>query len=210
MKQRLRDLLVERRLEEIAQLAESKKRVLGDLVSLTYDPERLVAWRAVEALGVAAARVAETDSAFVRGHLRRLHWLLSEESGAVCWYAPQAMAEIVRQRPDDFADYACIVATLLHTVAAEDLDHFRDAILWAIGRLGPAAIRDVEPVLPSIVACLDHADARVRGMAAWCLVQIGKRELLAGRADLLSDDGQVELYENGQIELTSVRTLVGG
>jgi methylated-DNA-[protein]-cysteine S-methyltransferase len=207
MKQQLRDLLVERRFDEIAELSGRKKRVLSALVSLTYDPEPLMAWRAVEALGVAAARVANDDVEFVRGHLRRLHWLISEESGGVCWYAPQAMAEIVRQRPEAFADYASIVATLLLTMSEEDLDHFRPGILWAIGRLGPAAIREIEPVLPSVLACLDHSDAQVRGMAVWCLVRVGKRGLLADRDDLSSDGGDVELYEDGQLERTTVGTL---
>ena len=54
VKNQLRELLEHRRLEEIATLATRKKRTLGSLVSLTFDPDPLIVWRAVEAMGVAA------------------------------------------------------------------------------------------------------------------------------------------------------------
>ncbi|UCG53686.1 MAG: hypothetical protein JSW58_09075 [Candidatus Latescibacterota bacterium] len=185
-----------------------KKRVLGVLVSLTFAPDPLIAWRAVEAFGAAADRIAETNPDYVRSHLRRLQWLMSDESGGVCWYAPQAMAEIIRRRPSMFPDYAAIVISFIHTVEEEDLAQFRPGILWAIGRLAPVAANEFETVLPHIEACLDHLDPQVRGMAVWCLKQAGRQSPIDARTDLATDDGPVELYENGRIEQTSVRALV--
>nr|CAJ31190.1 conserved hypothetical protein [uncultured sulfate-reducing bacterium] len=210
MKDRLRELLSARQFDEVAQLAAKRKRVLGTLVSLTFSADPLIAWRAVEAMGIAAGRIAERDPEYVRNHLRRLHWLLSEESGGICWYAPQAMAEIIRRRPDAFSDYATIVATLLQSMAAEDLPHFRAGILWAIGRIAPVAREEIEPVLGSVARCLDDPDSQVRGMAVWCLVQAGKQEIVAGRKDLLSDDGPAQLYDDGQLDRTTVRALLHG
>ncbi len=207
MKERLKDLLARRELDEIARMAAAKRRVLGALTSLTFDADPLIAWRAVEATGVAAARVAEDSPESVRNHLRRLHWLLSEESGGICWHSPQSMAEIVRRSPADFSDYAPVVVTLLDTMAEEDLGHFRAAVLWAIGRLATVAADVAESVLPSITASLDDPDPQVRGMAVWCLVQLDKRELIESRADLLDDEGVVELYEDGQLERTTVGAL---
>lgn len=210
MKKRLRGLLAEGRFDDVAELAADRKRVLGDLVSLTYDSEALIAWRAVEAVGLAAARVADSDPDFVRSHLRRLHWLLSEESGGICWYAPQAMAEIIRQSPGAFAEYASIVVTLLLSMNKEDLTHFRPGILWAIARLAPVAGDEVDVVLPHVSACLESPDPQVRGMAVWCLAQAGELDSLAGRPDLLSDDGPVDLYRDGQLGRTSVGALASG
>jgi hypothetical protein len=45
-------------------------------------------------------------------------------------------------------------------------------------------------------------------MAVWCLEQTGQVNLPAGRQDLLSDDGPVDLYEAGLIHRTSVCHLV--
>jgi HEAT repeat protein len=207
MKRKLRELLVENRLAEIADMAEGKRRVLGALRSLTYDRDRLVGWRAVEAMGVVADHLADRDADAVVEELRSLFWLLSEESGGVCWHAPEAMAEIVRRRPEQFSSYISITATLINEMADEDLEHFRPGILWAIGRLGPIAAATIDDVLPAIEASLDQSDPQARGMAAWCLGQIGRADLLRSRADLLEDDDTVAFYEGGQLTQTTVAEL---
>jgi len=199
MKKHLRNLLEHRNFDELADLAGQKRRVLGLLISLTFDRDPLIGWRAVEAMGVAADRIAEEDPDHVREHLRRLYWLLSEESGGVCWRAPEAMAEIVRRRPQMFGDYVPIVIALINEMAEEDLVHFRAGILWAIGRLGPLAGEEIDAAMPKINASLDHHDPQVRGMAVWCLGQCGLGELLAEREDLLSDQCPVDLFEDGDL-----------
>ena len=208
MKRELHRLLEEQHFDGIAEMAGRRKRVLGSLVSLTFDPEPLIAWRAVEAMGAAAERIARDDPQFVRNHLRRLYWLISEESGGVCWRAPEAMAEITRRRPELCADYVPIIVSLLASMAEEDLSHFRAGILWAIGRLGTLAREHAANVLPAIAAVLDHPASQVRGMAAWCLQETGQTQLLASRADLLADRGSVDLYQNGQLVRTSVADLI--
>ncbi len=207
MKRELRVLLEERRLEEVAAVAAERRRTLGALVSLTYDADALIRWRAVEAMGVAAARLAPARSRTVREELRRLMWLITEESGAICWHAPEAMAEIVACTGGAFEDYVPIVAHLLLETAEEDLEHFRPGILWAIGRLGPQAAEEAPDVLPRIVDALGHPDAQVRGLAAWCLGRLGRTEALMDRPALQADAGPVELYEAGRLRSTSVARL---
>ena len=208
MKKQIRQLLQRRKLSALADLASRRRRVLDLLVSLTFDPDPLVGWRAVEGMGAAADRIAEDDPDRVRQHLRRLHWLLSEESGGICWRAPEAMAEIVRLRPQIFADYVPIVVSLIDQMADEDLVHFRPGILWAIGRLGHLAEEEVEASLSTITACLDYPDCQVRGMASRCLQESGHGEILAERVDLLSDPGPVEIYTDGDLVRTTVGQLI--
>jgi len=208
MKRDLRELLVQNRLDEIADMAAGRRRVLGMLRSLTFDRDRLVGWRAVEAMGVVADRLADQNPDAVIEELRSLFWLLSEESGGVCWHAPEAMAEIVRRRPSEFSSYISITATLINEMADEDLDHFRPGILWAIGRLGSLAAGTIDEVLPAIEASLDQSDPQARGMAVWCLGQIGRADLLEGRAELLDDSAPVTLYEDSALTQTTVRELM--
>ena len=212
LKKTLRELLDQGLFEEIANMALQKKRVLGSLVSLTFDVDPCIGWRAVEAMGAAADRLAEHDPQRVREHLRRLHWLISEESGGICRHAPQAMAEIVRRRPALFADYAAIVVSLLVEMADEDLDYFRPGILWAIGRLGPVAADHISAANANanteITSALNHPDPQVRGMAVWCLTQLGQTEILAAHPELLHDQGAADLYEHGNLNRTSVSHLV--
>jgi len=208
LKRELRALLEERRLDDVAALAETRRRVLAVLVSLTYDTDALIRWRAVEAMGAAAARLVPRSPHVVREELRRLMWLITEESGAICWHAPEAMAEIVARTGDAFADYVPIVAHLLLETAEEDLEHLRPGILWAIGRLGPRAAAVADDVVPDIVGALGYPDAQVRGLAAWCLGRVGRSDLLVGREGLRNDEGPVELYADGRVTLTTVARLV--
>lgn len=209
-KRSLRVLLGDRRLDAIAGQAATRKGVLSNLVSLTFDAEPLIVWRAIEALGVVADRIAEEDPAYVRNCLRRLHWSLSDESGAICWHAPEAIAEIVRRRPALFTDYVPIVVSLLRSLEPEDLVRFRAGILWGIGRLGSVAIREVDAVLPLIGACLTDRDSQVRGRAAWCLEQVGRAALVATQPSLRVDCGEVDLYdfETGEVVRLSVGEVV--
>jgi HEAT repeat protein len=208
IKTRLRGLLELGQFDSIAQVAIDKRRVLPLLVSLTFDSDPRIGWRAIEALGVAAQRVAQDDPDFVREQLRRLYWLISEESGGICWHAPEAMAEIVRHEPELFADYLSIAVHLITSIEEEDLEHFRAGALWAIGRLGPLVGDHIEGVHNAVSAALGDPDPQVRGTAAWCLGRVGRASDLEGRSDLLADDGAVAHYETGSLEQTSVGELV--
>ena len=207
MKRELRRLLAERRLDDVTTLAEGKRRTLGKLLALTFDRDPEIGWRAVEAMGVVAARLASHNPEAVREHLRSLLWLLSEESGGICWHAPEAMAEIVARSPTEFADFVPIIVHMVEETAEEDLGHFRPGMLWAIGRLGATGAKEANDVLPTVVAALDHADAQVRGMAVWTLDRLGHGDLIAGHGDLLEDEGTVALYENGTLNRTTVAVL---
>lgn len=208
MKKAIRELLERRDLDALADLAGRKHRILNALVALTFDRDPLVGWRAVEAMGVAAARIAEEDPHAVREHLRRLLWLLNDESGGVCWRAPEALAEIVCRCPFFAAAYAPIVVHLLETIADEDLERFRPGVLWAIGRLGALAHEHVDAVLPALERALEHADPQVRGLAAWCLGAVERTARLTARPALRSDEGAVTLYADGQLETTTVAAIV--
>jgi hypothetical protein len=162
----------------------------------------------VEALGTAASRIAEDDPEAVREILRRLRWLVNDESGGICLRAPEAMAEILRRRPTLYADYVPIVTTLIVSLEEEDLQHFRAGVLRAIGRLGALAAEHFREVAPAVTRALSHPDPQVRGMAAWCLGEVGRADLLMGQPGLDADDGPVTLYEDGSIARTTVSQLV--
>jgi len=207
LKDTLRQSLERGRLEQIAEMAVEKRRVLKALISLTYDQDPQICWRAVEAQGLAAVRIAKVDPAYVREHLRRLFWLITDESGGICWHAPEAIAEVVHHMPTLFGEYLPIVVSLILELAEEDLEHFRPGTLWAIGRVGTLAGDHVEEVMPAIAAALDDRNPQSRGMAVWCLGELGKAAVLNGRQDLLSDEGPVDFYDDRVLRRTTVSRL---
>jgi len=198
---------LDHQLDAVAEYARVRTRTLGDLTALTYDADAQVAWRAVEAMGIAAARIAEDNPERVREHLRRLLWSLREEAGAICWRAPEAMAEIVSMCAPSFPDYVPIVVHLLVDTAEEDLAHFRAGMLWAVGRLGPLASSHLTDVLPAMSAALDHADPQVRGMAVWALARVGQLAPLIEREVLRTDSGTVVFYADGALSHCTVASF---
>ncbi len=202
----LQSYLVNYDLDAIAARAARERRVLSHLVALTYAPEPLVAWRAIEGFGAAAARLADRDPEFVRVHLRRLLWLLSDESGGIGWRAPELIGEVLYRRPDQFAEFMPILASLLD-MEPEDAVRFRAGWLWAVGRVATVAPGLMQAALPWVEPCLDDPDPQVRGLAVWCLGRLGRQELLAARPALLEDDSPVSLYEAGELHTFSVGVL---
>jgi hypothetical protein len=207
-KDQLRNCLISQDYDTIVQMAGTTTRVLSFLTALSYDDDRLTSWRAIEAIGLAAARIADDDPEPVRVHLRRMQWLLNDESGGIGWRLPEAMGEIIHHRPRLFSEFVSIVITLFD-LEEEDVAKFRPGILWAIGRMAQVMPEiDRELAMPWVIPCLDALDPQTRGMAVWCLGYLGSVEHLIARDALLQDEGPVELYVDGQLTYTSVATLV--
>jgi hypothetical protein len=130
----------------MTQLATTNKRVLSELVALTLDKDDLIGWRAVKALELASAIVADSDAEFVRGILRRLMWMMNDESGSIGWRAPQAMGAIIAQQPELFSEFITVVVAMFDVQET----HFYPGILWAIGHI---AERDPVRVVLRCLSC---------------------------------------------------------
>jgi hypothetical protein len=204
--QQLRDWLVNKRFAAIIQFAARNRRTLSFLTALTYDSDDLVAWRAVEALGLAAARLADDDPEYVRIHLRRLLWLLNDESGGIGWRAPEAIGEIIRNRPNLFGEFIPLLISILD-LEQEDAPRFRAGTLWAIGRLGQVIPKELNAANSWIETCLQDPDPQTRGMAIWCLLQIHHTEPILHHASLLEDSTPVQLYTDSLLCQTTVKQL---
>ena len=194
-------------MEAAAELATRKRRVLGSLVALTFDPDPLLVWRAIESMGLAVEALSSTSPHYVKEHMRRLYWLITEESGGVFWRAPECLAECAVRLPRLLEDFVPIAFHLLETLEEEDLEHFRPGALWAVGRLASVAREDLPALLPLVVKALDEADPQARGMAVWCLGQAGEGPILASRPELLDDQGPFRVYRNRALVETTVSAL---
>jgi hypothetical protein len=180
--------------------------LLSLLAGLTYHPERLLAWRSVQAFGMAAQRIAEGDAETVRNHLRRQFWLVSDESGGIGWRAPELIGETLRRCPGLFEEFVSPLVYLLD-MEAEDAPRFRPGILWAIGRIAPGRPAVASLALPMVLPCLQDADPQARGMALWCLDCLDYRGPIPNLGELLADPARVEVYLEGDVWLTSVGAL---
>jgi hypothetical protein len=206
MKKQLREWLEQGDYASIVSSAGRNRRVLSYLTALTYDLEPLISWRAVEAMGLAAGHISDEDPEFVRVHLRRLIWLLNDESGGIGWRAPEMIGEILRSRPTRFAEFIPILLSILD-MEEEDAARFRPGTVRAIGRLAQVAPGAVRPAMEHILSLLEDRNPQTRGLAAWCLGQLGATEHLVAHSELLRDEGQVDFYGDGYLASTTVARL---
>ncbi|MDA8219347.1 MAG: HEAT repeat domain-containing protein [Dehalococcoidales bacterium] len=204
MRNEVRELLARRDLPSLQALAAQDRRTLSALLPFTYQPDGLLRWRAVEAIGLVAGTIADRDPEFVRGFVRRFLWSLSDESGAVGWSAPEAVGEIVANRPALFADYAPIVMSLFDTL---EEDYFVPGILWALGRIAQADPSLVREAQDCVIALLADSTPRVRGLAAWCLGQMCLPEAPEYLQSLFEDEHTLAIYEDGNLHTTTVGHL---
>jgi hypothetical protein len=190
----------------IAAYARDRKRTLSLLTGITYHPQPLIAWRAVQGLGVAAREIASRDPEFVRGHLRRLNWLVSDESGGIGWHAPESIGEIITQCPGLFDEFT---APLFHflDMEKEDAPRFRVGTLWAIGRVAKGKPESIAPVLGLIHACTSQQDIQTRGMALWCLLQSWQKAPIKQLQNLCEDQGEFSLYQDGNFTTVRISML---
>jgi hypothetical protein len=155
---------------------------------------------------LAAGRISDDDPEYVRRHLRRLMWLLNDESGGIGWHAPELMGEILHSRPERFPEFVPIIISILD-MEEEDAIRFRAGTLWAIGRLGQIMPEAVQSAILWIIPCLEDPDPQTRGMAIWCLEQLGASQHLADHETLLEDKGPVDFFADGQLVSTHVGEL---
>lgn len=206
MRARLIDLLKAGQFDAIIQLAAENKRLLSLLTALTYHTDHLLAWRAVQAFGMAARRIAEADAEYVRNHLRRQFWLLSDESGGIGWRAPELIGETLARCPGFFEEFVSPLIYLLD-LEEEDAPRFRPGVLWAIGRIAPDRPQIPALALPMVLPCLRDPNPQARGMALWCLGRMGYPPPPSALQPLFADSAGVEIYLDGELRLASVGAL---
>lgn len=171
------------------------RSLLGPLFSFLSGPDPLVRWTAVTCLGDVTARLAREDLESGRVVLRRLMWMLNEESGGIGWGAPEAMGEILACSEPLAKEFAPVLVSY----AREDgnfleLEPMQRGVLWGIGRLSqvrPGLVRDDRGL---ILPYLGSSDASVRGHGAWALGILQAAEARSGLEALLNDSADVDIY----------------
>lgn len=164
------------------------------LVSLLYDPDELVRWRAVSALG----QLAGADPDLARPLVTRLLWTLNDESGGIGWMSAPALGEIGRCAPPLLREAVRVVVHYL------DDPTLLSGVLWAIGRLAPAFPVETREVVPQIVRCCTSPDPAARANAARALGEIGDVRAREALERLGADDELARVYDEGELATRTV------
>ncbi len=171
--------------------------------SLLFDADDLLRWRAVEALGRAAAALARRDLEPVREMVRRTLWLMNDESGGLLWMGPQAIGAVLANVPALAGEFLEILAGFLEE------DPFRAGTRWALWRVAVVLPEAVAAAAPEIGASLGDPDPAVRGHAALALSAASGRAASAG---LAGDVAPLDVFDHrsGTIRATTVADVARG
>jgi HEAT repeat protein len=172
--------------------------------SLLFDADDLVSWRAVEALGRTAAVRARHDLEGVREMLRRILWLMNDESGGLLWKGPAALGAVLANVPALCGEFLDVLASFLEE------EPFRTGSRWALWRIArerPQAV--AAAARAALAASLADADAAVRGHAALALSAASGP---AAAAALSGDGAALEVfdYRSGTLRATTVGDVARG
>ncbi|MEJ5357217.1 MAG: DVU0298 family protein [Desulfobacterales bacterium] len=189
-------------------LALPPRRVVSPLIGLFCSREALLRWRAVVAVGAAAARLAEEDPESARVVMRRLLWNLNDESGGIGWGCAEALGEAAARSPRLAAEYGRLIVSFLDPAAAF-IDHpgLQVGVLWALDRL--AATRPVlaAPAGPFLSPFLEAGDPARRGHAARAARRIDPLGHAHRLARLASDGARLLWFDGARLFETTVAAL---
>ena len=149
-------------LPAVVALARSDRKVLSQLVRLSYDKETLVGWRAILAVGMAARELVKTDPEFLRDACRKLLWSLNDESGGIGWSAPELLGEIVSSDAKRFGDLIPLIAEAYWIEGGM----FKAGVVCALARISETAPEPValhQHVIDDALAGPDSL-ARIRAL----------------------------------------------
>jgi hypothetical protein len=145
-------------------------RALRHLSGRLCSEDAEIKWRAVRALGALAADPVLLTEAKLAEQLRRYLWSLNDESGAVPFGVPEAIGEILANRPSLQEAFSPLICSMIHEEEVSQTGAVERGVIWAIGRVGRAALRSNPDVLPRVRnTAAAHPDAETRRVAAWAL-----------------------------------------
>ncbi len=184
------------------------KQAVNPLISFFCSNEEIIRWRAIAAIGVVVADLADEHIESARIVMRRLMWSLNDESGGIGWGAPEAMGEIMAQHEKLAKEYHNILVSYLR----EDcnfLEHpiLQRGLLWGLGRLA-----QVHPELIKDAACfleifLTSSDPYHRGLAARLAKYIMTDKLKLSLKQLENDRSEIRIFENWEMKEYAVNEI---
>jgi len=193
-KKEIKKLLEENKYHELNALFPDKRKLITLLISSTYDRKDVVAWRAMEAIGLISADMSVEKPDFVRDLVNRLLWMLRDESGGIGWSCPEILSEIIRNNPESCEDIATVVASF------HDEKMLTPGVMLAIGRIGNIHSYFYDFAAPIVTSYLDDPDPATRAYAAYAAGELDIPDVSGKLEKMGRDTSAVPFYEGGLLK----------
>ena len=156
------------------------RQAVNPLIGALCHREEEVRWKAVAAIGVVVAEIANVEMEQARIIIRRFMWMLNEESGGMAWGVPEAMAEALASHEGLAQEYTSILISYVWPEGNYlEYPPAQRGVIWGVGRLAQ--------VFPELVKkhhgpaytlhLADSEDPFVRTFWTWAVGQMGREVL---------------------------------
>jgi hypothetical protein len=199
-REKVQTYVSENRLEELVALAEEDTRVIPELLRMFYTPDEHLRWRIIEIFSDVCARIGEKRPDVVSKFLNRL-LLSAADSASSAWGALEAVGATISKSPDLFGKFSHALLSFLQ------YKNYWKEVTWAIGMIATARPDLVKLAYRAICSFLLVPDPAIRGHAAWALGKLGYKDAKEDLEKLLSDNQQLSLYREGELQKVTVSQL---
>jgi hypothetical protein len=149
--------------DKLLSWAGKTRSALRTLFSLSYSEDNLISWRAIEGIGLVAKQIGKNDLDRVKDFLRRLFWLMNDESGGLGRRAPEIIGEILFGLPALIEEFGVL---LFHFTNEEP---FEQGSYFALARISAKAPELIEKNRDVLLSALDDPDPAIRDHAQTAL-----------------------------------------
>ena len=178
------------------------RKTLRLLQRLLYDVDEARRWKTAWIIGQVSEKVSDREPGQVSELIHRLFEACSD-SAAAPWGMIETIGEIIARRPDIFGAFC---RHLLNYMGDEST---QVQVIWALSQIAekrPDLIRDT-PFL-TLFHFLTHPNPEMRGLVAQLLGRIRAKEATMQLMALSGDDAQIEIWNDGKIEVHTISELV--
>ena len=144
----------------------ASEKMINPLLGCLFETDETIRWRAVRAVGITVAAMAEKDMEAARTIMRRLIWSLNDESGGIGWGTPEAMGEIMAENETLACEYYRILVSFIDENGnLLENDELERGAMWGIDRLAQKRPELLREWTGPLLAQLKSPDRVKRGLA---------------------------------------------
>lgn len=184
------------------------RKVINPLFSFLLSNDEQTRWRAVTAMGSVVANLATQNMESARVIMRRLMWMLNDESGGIGWGAPEAMGEIIASHEGLAKEYVRVLISYINEDGNFlEYEPLQRGAVWGVGRAAQKRPDLVQDAVPHLLSSLRSPDAGIRGLAAWAAGLLGAKQARPQVEALFVDNAEISLYLDGKLDRRSLSNI---
>lgn len=200
--------------QEFSKLMEqhSMQTLIAPLFSSLCAPTVIVRWHGITCFGKVVSRMTEEDAPRARVVMRRIMWMLNEESGGCAWGVPEAMGEITAVNDLMAREFGHILLSYSHEEEGKPENYLEFTTLlrgaiWGVARQAQDRPDISAPATNDLIGFLKNPDPVIVGTACWALGSLKSSKSVKSLEALTDNDTVIEIYKDCLLQSVTVGRL---